>query len=209
MARSKDIKTDLVRLAFAQNLIVPIKRMKGPEGKQTEKECWETNLLIPKTSVIKPYTEAVLEAADGEWTGKAAQWLKDGLIKSPILDGDGPQALSKKTGERHVGFAGHWFIRLSTTQKPVIVGKDPRFPATKDEVYSGAWVYAVINAYTWADPKNGKGVSFGLSMIQKVKDDEKMGGGPGDPTQYFAKIEDEGDAPAETLMGAGAGGLFA
>jgi hypothetical protein len=46
-------------------------------------------------------------------------------------------------------------------------------------------------------------------MAQKVKEGESLGGGgAGSPDQYFEKIEDEGEAPAETKAGAGAAGLF-
>jgi hypothetical protein len=56
-------------------------------------------------------------------------------------------------------------------------------------------VYAVVNAYTWDNPKNGKGVSFGVNMVQVAKDGERLGGGGLDPSAHFEAIPDDG-APA-------------
>ena len=80
---------------------------------------------------------------------------------------------------------------------------------SKEELYSGCFGYAVVNAFTWENKENGKGITFGISMFQKAKDGESLGGGGGgNPDEFFEKIADEGDAPAETKTGAGAGGLF-
>ena len=75
-------------------------------------------------------------------------------------------------------------------------------------MYSGCYVYAVVNAFTWENKEKGKGISFGLSMAQFVKDGENLGGGGADPEEFFEVIPDTGDAPASTKSGAGAGGLF-
>ena len=69
--------------------------------------------------------------------------------------------------------------------------------------------WSVVNAFTWENKENGKGISFGVSMIQKAKDGERLGGGGGvDVDKWAEKIDDEGEAPAETKTGQGAGGLF-
>ena len=62
-------------------------------------------------------------------------------------------------------------------------------------------VYAVVNCYTWENDKNGKGISFGVSLVQVVKKaegDEVLGGGGGpDADKFFDTIPDDGDsAPA-------------
>ena len=83
----------------------------------------------------------------------------------------------------------------------------------KNDMPSGSEVYAVVNAFTWENKENGKGISFGVSIIQLVKKaegGEVLGGGGGgpDPDKFLEKLADEGDAPAETKSGAGASGLF-
>jgi hypothetical protein len=205
MARSEDIKTPLARFAFVNDLFEPRANDKGVKK-------WGCTVLFPKTTNFATLRSAVLEAAEKEWGSKAADWLNNGTIKSPFLDGDGPQGVSKKTGERNAGFADHTFLRVSSGEdyRPKLVDRKVLPITSKDgPLYSGCYGYAVINFWTWEDPKNGKGVSANINMVQVAKDGERLGGGGGvDVDKWAEKIEDEGDAPASTKSGAGAAGLF-
>lgn len=202
--RSDDFKTPLMVASFTQGLF-------EVQTSDNGFKYWGCTLLLPKTQPLQVFEQAALEAAEKRWPGKAAQMIKDKDIKSPFLDGDGPQGKSKKTGERHAGYAGNWFIRVSSGEdyRPKLVNQRLIAITNKEELYSGCHVFAVLNAFAWYNVKTGNGVSFGVSMIQKVKDGERLGGGgAGDPAEYFEKIPDEGDAPDSTKSGAGAGGLF-
>ena len=201
--RSQDVKTPLARLAFSRGLF---KLQDNGFGK----EQWTAALLFPKSADISVLENAAMEAATAAWGDKAAQMIKDGLIKSPFLDGDGPQGKSKQSGEPHAGFAGHRFIRVMSgaEYRPQLF--DQKVHPTDDPalLYSGCYVYAVVNAFTWKNDMNGKGISFSVSIVQKVKDGERMGGTGGpDPNAFLEAVETD-DAPAETKTGAGAGGLF-
>ena len=80
----------------------------------------------------------------------------------------------------------------------------------KDLCRSGSQVYAVVNAFTWETKEQGKGISFGVSLVQVVKNaegDEILGGGGGpDPSKHFEKLDDEG--PIGDTGGKGAASLF-
>ena len=204
MARSADLKTPLARLAFANGLF-------DLQTTQSGKKQWNCSLLFPKGADISSLKNLALEAAKEEWGDKAVQMIKDEIIKSPFLDGDGKQGKSKKTGEPHEGFPGTTFIRCTSGEdyRPKLVNQKVLPITSKDELYSGCYVFAVVNAFTWDTKENGKGITFGISMLQKVKDGDRLGGGGGgNPDEHFEKIDDEGDAPAETKQGAGAAGLF-
>jgi hypothetical protein len=191
MARSEDLKTPLARLSFP-NLLKP-QVSTNDAGQKVEK--YNCVLLFPKTTDIGALKQAAAKAIEEAWGDKGLQMLKSGLIKSPFLDGDGPQGLSKKSGERHAGYEGTTFIRCATTLKPKVVDKKVQPVISEDEVYAGCYVYAVINAYTWDNPKNGKGVSFGVNMVQVAKDGERLGGGGLDPSAHFEAIPED-NAPA-------------
>lgn len=211
MARSEDIKTPLARFAFTGDLFKP---RTSDSGRQT----YGCTLLFPKGTDISALQNAALKACIDEWGDKAKQWIKDEVIKSPFLDGDGKQAIVKKTGERLTGFAGHTFLRVSSgpeypprlfDAKVVPIARS----SEKDDdcpLYSGVYGYAVINAYTWEHPQNGKGVTFSVSMVQVTKPGERLGGGGPDPDKFLKAetVPDEGEAPAETKTGAGAAGFF-
>ena len=204
MARSTDAKTPLARLAFANGLF-------EMQTSDSGRKSWTCSLLFPKTVDLSALHNLALEAAKEEWGDKAVGMIKDGIIKSPFLDGDGKQGKSKKTGEPHAGFPGHTFIRCTSGEdyRPKLVNQKVLPITSKDELYSGCFGYAVVNAFTWENKENGKGITFGISMFQKAKDGESLGGGGGgNPDEFFEKIADEGDAPAETKTGAGADGLF-
>ena len=207
MARSQDLKTPECIVAFAHTLFEPQERDNG-------KKQFGCSLLFKKGTDISALQNLALEAAKAEWGDKAVQWIKDEVIKNPFLDGDGKQAVSKKTGERHAGFAGHTFIRCISGEdfKPKVFDRKRNPVMDKADVPSGSKGFAVINAFTWENKENGKGISFGISMVQitkKAEGEEVLGGAGGpDPDKFFEKIEDEGDAPASTKNGDGAAGLF-
>ncbi|CDZ55046.1 ssDNA-binding protein [Neorhizobium galegae] len=206
-SRSQDVKTPLAVLSFSADLFKARERDNGSKG-------YGCTLLFPKTVSLAALQEAALSAATEEWGDKAKQWIKDGIIKSPFLDGDGKQGLNQKTGERHKGYAGHTFIRCTSgaDYKPTVVDKRRNPIVDAGDVPSGSQVYAVVNAYTWENEKNGKGISYGVSLVQVAKvaqGEEILGGGGGpDPDKFFEVIDDEGDAPASTKSGEGAAGLF-
>lgn len=227
-ARSQDFKLENVRGSFL-NVLKPQKMEEN--GVVTLKYngtfLWpkSTPKLIGKTvkgEELDVMEEAVRVATE-QWGDKAVEWIKSGIIKNPFLDGDGPQGMSKKTGERHKGFEGHKFIRAGVTASetrdpPEIfdnkVGADGKLVKTRDpnRIYSGAYYHVAVNLYAWEHAKNGKGLSFGLSMLQFAKDGERLGGGAPDPNSFFTgtaeTVANTGSASA-VKEGAGAGGLFA
>ena len=69
-----------------------------------------------------------------------------------------------------------YFLNANSTQKPGIVDKDLNEILDPDEVYSGSWGRASINFYPFNVNVN-RGVGVGLNNIQKLRDDERLGGG--------------------------------
>lgn len=209
MARSEDVKTPLATIAFTRDLFKTRDRDNGSKG-------FGCTLLFPKATDLSKLEAIAVEAAVAEWGEKAKQMIKDELIKSPFLDGDGKQGKNKETGEPHKGYPGHKFIRCTSgaDYPPKVFDRNAVSRLTTEiELPSGSKVFAVVNAYTWENKENGKGISFGVSIVQmskKAEGDEVLGGGGGgpDPEKFLEKLSDEGDAPAETKDGAGAGGLF-
>lgn len=219
-ARSQDFKIENVRGAFL-NILRPQKREENGVVKLSYNGTflWPKGIeLTGKTSDGKMLNvaEEAVRVATEQWGDKAVEWIKSGFIKNPFLDGDGPQGMSKKTGEQHKGFAGHKFLRASANaeRQPQAfdnkVGADGKLVKVTDpaRLYSGAFYHIVVNLYAWEHQQNGKGLSFGLNMIQFAKDGEKLGGGGSSPDSFFEGVVDKGAAQA-AAGGAGAGGLFA
>lgn len=187
-SRSADFKTPLARLSYPHLF----KAQKMDDGG----EKFNCSLIIPKTADLSVLVNAVKDAVKAEWQDKGLEELKKGLIKNPIIDG----ALPKWADKAELG-PDVVFIRPGSKQQPPCVNARA-LPAREDELYAGCYVYAVLNAFTWLDKRQGKGVSFGLQAVQFVKDGERLGGGGVDPSKFFeAIVDDEAAAGASAPVG--------
>lgn len=203
MARGPDIKTPECRFAFTRDLFTPRADDKG-------KKKFTGVFLFAKGADLSELKAAAGKAAIDQWGDKAVQMIKDEIIKTPFLDGDGKQAINKKSGERHAGFAGTTFIRVMSGEeyKPKVVDRNRNPVFDVSGCPSGWYGFAVVNPFTWEDERNGKGVSFGVSAIQVVREGESLGGGGGvDVDNFFEKLGDA-DAPTKEAAAKGAAGLF-
>jgi len=204
MYRTDPTKGPLMRLSYAQNL---------RKGRENDKgvEKFGCTLILPKAdaagmAVLQGLVAAVVK---GQWGDKGVERFKTGLIKNPILQGDGKEARNKDTGEVNPGLGAEFVFIRPTSNEAVKVFNAAVQPASDDEIVSGYWGYPVLNAYAWHHPTNGDGVSFGISMVQITKADEPLGGtGGGDPDKFFQPEKiDTSDAGASVGAG-GAGDMF-
>lgn len=221
-ARSQNFKIENLRGTFLF-LLKPQKR----ENNGVIKLTYSGSFLWPKGVTLKGKTEtgqeldvmeeAVRTAVEG-FGDKAVDLIKNGAIPNPFLDGDGPQAVSKKDGQRHNGFAGHKFLRASATAEyppkcyDSKVGADGKLVLITDQarVKWGAYYHIVTNVLAWEHPQNGKGLSFGLSLVQYAKDGEALGkGGSGPDADSFFEGASAAATTSAATSSAGAGGLFA
>ncbi len=207
MYRSEEFKAPDSIVSFAHNMF---------KGREQKKDDGTTKLQFGATLIYDEIHRAFFEeqlrrAIIGEWGEKGLERAKAGLIKSPLLSGIGKEARNKETGDLHPGMGeGKFFIRANANDVVPVHWKSPVIPATEKEVYSGCKGFAVLNAYTWNNSKNGDGVSFGLQFFQKTGEGDRLGGSGGgvDVNKWYEKVETGDEAPESTTSGAGAGGLF-
>ena len=204
MARSEDVKTPLAIASFAFNLFEPRENDAG-------RKSYGVTLHFKKGTDLSALKKAAIDVAVEEWGEKAKKMIQDEVIKNPFLDGDGKQGKNAE-GEPKPGHAGTTFIRCTSgaDYKPKVFDRKMIPIGDKDLCRSGSQVYAVVNAFTWETKEQGKGISFGVSLVQVVKNaegDEILGGGGGpDPSKHFEKLDDEG--PIGDTGGKGAESLF-
>ncbi|MCW4115634.1 DUF2815 family protein [Aurantimonas sp. MSK8Z-1] len=206
-AKSKNFKTPECCLSYGQNLF------KARAVQDGGKEKFGATLIF--SNAHRPFFEKILaELIVEQWGEKGIERAKAGLIKSPLLAGDGKEARNKKTGDVNPGLgADVFFIRVSTLYEPVVRYKSANIPASygngDDQVKSGDYGFAVLNAFAWNNSQSGDGISFGIQYFQKTRPGESLGGSGGvDANDWFEQVEDSGPAPDATKNGAGAGGLF-
>lgn len=204
MFSTAEFRSPLARLSYARDLFEP---RVGEDGGVAKHGC---TLIFPldARAVLEKW---VAECIIGEWGDKGIARAKVGSIKSPFLVGDGKEARNKD-GDLHPGMGPTvFFIRPKAGAKypPSVWYTNPNIQEKESVVYSGCYGNGILNVFAWNHPKNGDGVSFGISGFQKKQDGERLGGGGGvDASKWHEAIADEGPAPAATKTGAGAGGLF-
>lgn len=200
MYRTDTFKGPLMRISYAQSLRTGRANDKG----DVKYGC---TLILPVADAagLQLLRSKVAECVTGEWGEKGVERFKTGLIKNPILAGDGKEARNKTTGEINPGLGAEFvFIRPTSNEAVKVFNADVQ-PASDDEIVSGYWGYPVLNAYTWHNAQNGDGISFGINMIQIVKKDEALGGGVADPNAFFEAVKTSGEG---SVGAGGAGDLF-
>ena len=193
--RTELFKGPLMRVSYAQSLFKPRKNDAGVEK-------WGCALILPRADKagLALLQGKVAETVTGEWGEKGVERFKKGLIKNPILAGDGKEAHDKE-GNLRAGLGAEFVFIRPSSNNPVKVFNQSVLPATEDECLSGYWGYPVLNVFSWHNPANGDGVSFGISMFQVVRTDEVLGGsGGGDPDAFFDKVS---TSPDDGAVGAG------
>ena len=96
--RGAEFRTPTGRLSFAQSLFKP------RAAEQGGREKFGCTLIFPNTD--KPaFEKALVEVLENQWPKDGIDRFKRGLIKSPILAGDGKEAHNKTTGTLNPAWA--------------------------------------------------------------------------------------------------------
>ncbi len=145
---------------------------------------YSVTVLIPKgpkgaAEMAKLMT--AVKAAEKEGLEEKSAWKGSKPTKykyEPIRDGD----LPNDAGDLIPEYADHWYINAKSDTKPVIVGtekgEDGKFKEVTDplKIISGDWGRVCVNAYPYSHKVGGKGISWGLNHVQKIKDGVPFGG---------------------------------
>lgn len=99
------------------------------------------------------------------------------------------------------GFAGTVFVKASSGFKIPVVDSQNNLITNLAEARGGLLCRAQINAYTYDG--ESKGVTFGISVIQILKDDGVSFAGVADPTKVFGKYGAPPQPALPTTPGAG------
>lgn len=162
-----DVITPPCRLAFPA-LFVPRKK-----AEDSDKLTYQAAILIPAGVDLKPFQVAMASAMAAKW-GKP---LVLPAAKNPIRDCD------TKAGT--AGYEPGWhYINASSGRQPLVVDQRRQPIIDQKLIYPGCWCHFHVTAYAWEHPKSGKGVSFSLTGVQLVKDDERLDGRVSSPDVF-------------------------
>lgn len=180
MANSSSVTLGPVRLSFL-NVFQPRAMAEGQAPK------YSACILIPKDN--KKLVKAAQDAIEAARLGSADKFngKVPASLKSPMHDGDGEMP---NGGEYGAECKGMYVLNASAKDQPHLVDRQVRPIMDQTELYSGVWANVGVNFYAYNNNGN-KGIACGLNGIQKVRDDESLGGRKRAEDMFSAVEEDD------------------
>jgi hypothetical protein len=153
-----------------------------PEAFEGGTPKFSITMLFPENTDLSAVRDAVKEVAVAKWGDK----LKG--KKVPFKNGD------ERDYEEYAGMIEVRASRNADFGPPVVVDAERQEILDPSEIYSGCWCRAQIEPFAY-DTTMNKGVAFGLTAIQKIRDDASMGGGPSKQETIDAFADGATDKP--------------
>src|SRR5699024_473112 len=160
MQNRTKVVTGEVRLSYV-NLWEPKAGLNGG------KEKYSVSIIIPKSDKktidkIEKAIDAAIEEGIGKFGGKKPN---KNAIKLPLRDGD--------TEKDDDAYKNSYFINANSIIAPQIVDRKVEPNLDKSEIYSGIYGRVSINFYAY-NVNGAKGISAGLSNVQKLRDGQPL-----------------------------------
>lgn len=184
---------------MANNIITPqfraafisvFRASKAPGSAPDQKPKFSIRAAFPPSTDLSTLKTEAFNVAVEKWGDKVPKTLRS------------PFRLNEELESPIPGIGDDWVVMtFSATEdrRPGIVDAQLQDIIDESEVYSGAWYRAQVRCFCY-DNAGNKGVSFGLQNVQKLKDDEPLGGGRTPANKAFEAF----GAPSSK----GAGSLF-
>lgn len=175
---------------MADNIITPefracyISVFKATAQKQADgtmgKAKFSIRAAFPPTTNLKALKDEATLAAKDKWGANMPKTLRS------------PFRLNEELDNPVVGIGDDWIIMTFSAnedRRPGLVDAKRQDIIDDSEVYSGAWYRAQVRAFAY-DNAGNKGVSFGLQNVQKLRDDDPIGGGRVPASKAFEDASD-------------------
>lgn len=154
--------------------------------------------LFKKGEDLSKLKKAAEEAIAQKWGPDKTKWPKN--LKNPFRD---QSDKAKDIDGKRVLPSGHEegavFLTLKTKQKPAVVDEQVQPIMDETQFYAGCYARAAVSVYAY-DQAGNRGVSFGLTSIQKLRDGEPFSGRP-TPEQSFTPVANSSVNSASDLFG--------
>lgn len=147
---------------------------------------YSCTILLPKSDMatkkaIDKAIEAARIAGADKFGGKVPATLN-----TTVYDGDEPKPDGTERGPECKDM---WIINASAQQQPGLVDRRCNDIMDSTQLYSGCWANVDVNFYAY-NTKTNRGIACGLNNIQKVRDDEALGG-RARARDVFSALDDE------------------
>lgn len=158
----------------------------NPEGK---KKFSVRAVFMPDTD-MRPLKEAAKVAMSDKWGANIPKNLRSPFRTNEQLDNPIPGVPDD---------AIVMTFSANEDRRPGLVDANLNDIIDDSEVYAGAWFRAQVRAYAY-EASGNRGVAFGLENIQKLRDDEPLGGGRMPASKAFEAFGGGGTKSASALF---------
>jgi hypothetical protein len=162
----KSILTPAFRVSFPNVFKARLNELSG-------KEEYSLVALFPLDADLKELKALAMEVAKAKWPKSLPP-----NFRSPFRKQDEREKVNEETGDKFMpdGYTrGAVFLNLKSQRQPGIVDQRRQAIISPEDFYAGCWARASVTCYAY-DQKGNRGVSFGLSNLQKVRDDDPFSG---------------------------------
>ena len=186
MSLTKDVYVTTGKVRFGYVTLV---EPKTPKNSDVAK--FSLMLMIPKSDkqTLKELRQAEKNAYEAavtaKWGGKRPK------MKSIIKDGDGTKDNGEPYGDE---CKDHYVMNVSSTRRVPVVDRHNSIIDPAD-VKSGDYGRANINAFGYSG--EARGVTFGLNLVQFLREGDPLGGGISVEAAFGDPFEDDDDEDDE------------
>lgn len=142
-------------------------RASAPKDDPEGKKKFSVRAFFPPTADLSVLKAQAAQAVREKWGDKTPSALRSPFRTNGDLDNPVD------------GIPKDWVVMTFSAnedRRPGVVDANLQDILDDSQCYSGAWFRAQVRAYGYENRGN-KGVSFGLQNVQKLRDDDPIGGG--------------------------------
>lgn len=158
-----------------------------PKGFNGSDPKYSVQMVFPNNVDISALKKIAIKVRNEKWGDDKSKHPKN--LKMPFIDGNEKDLESHKDST---------VINAKSKFKPGMVDQNREEILDANEIYAGCWARARVTCYAYDIKSVGsRGVAFGLTSIQKVKDDKAFSG-RGNAKDDFDAVELEDQEFEET-----------
>lgn len=142
--------------------------------KETDKDKYGLTALFGEGETLQEIKDLATQLMTDKF-GDKKNWPKG--FRKPWRDQEEKEHDNENaTGETYDGFvAGRMFLNMTSDRQPEVTDEDVKPIMRQSDIYNGVWMIAHVTLF-WYDNES-KGVGVSCNCLQKVRDDEVLGGG--------------------------------
>lgn len=170
---------NIITPEFRAGFISVFRATKNAQAAPDAKAKFSIRACFPPTADLTALKQQAQAVAIEKWgAGKTPKAMRS------------PFRLNEELENPVVGIGDDWIVMTFSAnedRRPGLVDANLQDIINEEDVYAGAWYRCQVRAFAY-DNAGNKGVSFGLQNVQKLRDDDPIGGGRTPANKAFEAV---------------------